>query len=613
MAPTGDDERAASAVDAAEGTDSTAGADAASDAKRGGQKRPSDNSADYTDLVSHLSEDDLALATTGASPETEDALAVDPDADLDADEVFPQSVASGDPTPSGVVLWTRVDPEVHNHDRLLAVQVAMDADFEDEIYRAVIDDREAVNAHDHTVKVDLDGVLAPDETYYYRFVHDGVPSRTGRCRTLPAPDASPDTLRLAVLTCQNYQNGYYPAYDYIADEDIDFIVHVGDFIYEAGGDEYTGLGSPDLPDRKLDLPSGRDRVHTLEDYRYLYRVYRSDRYLQRAMENHTLIPAWDDHEIVDDIYWDKETDAPSGEHPKGDDPEFMTGLLADAIHAWWEFMPSRIGYDPEADSLQERFTLWRDFRFGDLVDIIMTDERLFRDGPREGLAPLKHAVNPDREDPDRTMLGHEQREWFLDTVENADAKWTCWTDEVLTIPLKLGAGPLTVYPVQGGWDGYTRERRYITERIAEMDVENFVTLTGDMHSYVAGYKQTDYGGPLAGPAPKETRVGVEFMTPSICSLNVAEALGLTYSPLDRLTEPLLTKLVTWMNPHIAYFNSHRWGYSIVEFTREDCTYLAYSVDKNDPNPDADREVVVAYRVPDGDVELHDVTAEYRDG
>jgi len=133
-----------------------------------------------------------------------------------------------------------------------------------------------------------------------------------------------------------------------------------------------------------------------------------------------------------------------------------------------------------------------------------------------------------------------------------------------------------------------------------------------MHSYVAGYKQTEYGGPLAGPAPKDARVGVEFMTPAITSLNVAEALGANGGRVGRLTEPFLTKAVTWMNPHIEYINSHRWGYSVVEFTREDCTYVAYSVDKTEDSPDADREVVVAYRVPDGEVELQDVTGLYRE-
>jgi alkaline phosphatase D len=576
----------------------------------GDERRPSDNSADYTELVSALSSDDLAVPAEVTEPENEDAFVFDPETDPDG--TFPQSVASGDPTPTGVVLWTRIAPESYDIDDPLAVEVAHDSDFEEIVYRGVVGDREAVHAHDYTVKVDLDGVLDPDTAYRYRFVHDEVASRAGRCRTLPAPDASPDSVSFAVLTCQNYQNGYFPAYGYIAEEDVDFIVHVGDFIYEGGGTEFCGVGSPDLPDRQFELPSGHDRVRTLADYRYLYRRYRSDRFLQKAMERHTLIPAWDDHEIANDVYWDDEVDAPVADHPRGDDPAFMTRLLADAVHAWWEFMPSRIGYDPDADSLQERFTLWREFAFGDLVDVIMTDERLFRDGPREGLAPLKHAVDPDREDDDRTMLGHEQREWFLSAVENADAKWTCWTDEVLTIPLKLGAGPLTVYPVQGGWDGYTRERRLITERIDAMDVENFVTLTGDMHSYVAGYKQTEYGGPLAGPAPEDARVGVEFMTPAITSLNVAEALGVDDGLVGRLTEPFLTKAVTWMNPHIEYINSHRWGYSVVEFTREDCTYVAYSVDKTENSPDADREVVVAYRVPDGEVELQDVTGLYRE-
>jgi len=578
--------------------------------RRWNERGTADNSADFTNLISQLDEDDLAVPADVRETSDEDAFAIDPDAEPGA--VFPQSVASGGPTPTGVVLWTRIDPDKHEHDAPLAVEVAGDSEFEDVVYRAVISDREAVNAHDHTLKVDLDGVLHPGETYYYRFIHDGIPSKTGRCRTLPDPESSPDSLRLVVLTCQYYQNGYYPAYHYIAQEDIDFIVHVGDFIYETGTDEFRGVGSPDLSDREFDLPSGFDIVRTLADYRKIYREYRSDPFLQEAMRKHTLIPAWDDHEIANDIYWDDELDAPSAEHPRGDDPEFMTRLLADAIHAWWEFMPSRIEYDPDARRLQDRFELWRTFEFGDLATLIMTDERLFRDGPREGLAPLRNAIRPEDEPPDRSMLGPSQRSWFLNRVAESEAQWTVWCDEVLTIPFKLGAGPLTLYPVQGGWDGYTRERKYVADELARMDVENIVTLTGDMHSYVAGYKQTEYGGPIDGSAPKETRIGVEFMTPALSSLNIAEAIGANRGPLGDITEPILSKAITWMNPHVQYFNSHRWGYSIVEFTRDACTYIGYSVDKLENSPDADREVLTAYRVPDGEVELQNVTDEYRD-
>jgi alkaline phosphatase D len=580
---------------------------------RAGGQRAASNGADYSGLVSALTESDLAMATDVREPADEGTISFDPEAE--PAETFPQSVASGDPTPTGVVCWTRVDPDAHDPSSPLALQVAADEGFDDIVVQGVITDQDAVTAHDHTVKVDLDGVLDPGETYYYQFVHDGVASQTGRCRTLPHPDASPESVSFAVLTCQNFQNGYYPAYHYVAEADVDFIVHVGDFIYEDSGEGFKGLGSPDMPDRRIDLPSGHDRVRTLADYRTLYRTYRRDPFLQRALERHTIIPAWDDHEISNDVYWDDDVDAPAADHPRGDDPEFMTRLTADAIHAWWEFMPSRIDYDPDAESLQDRFELWRQFEFGDLVSMIMTDERLFRDGPREtGLLPfpLRDAVNPDGESADRSMLGEDQREWFLDAVDSASGRWTVWTDEVLTVPFKLGAPPVTLYPVQGGWDGYTRERRYITNEIAEMDVENFVTLTGDMHSYVVGYKQTEYGDPFDGAAPKEARVGVEFMTPAIASLTVGEALGLNRGLRRRLTEPLLTKLITWMNPHIDFFNSHRCGYAVVEFTRDDCTYVGYSVDKTVDSAAAARDVVAAYRLPDGDLELENVTERYRE-
>jgi alkaline phosphatase D len=291
----------------------------------------------------------------------------------------------------------------------------------------------------------------------------------------------------------------------------------------------------------------------------------------------------------------------------------MTELVADAMHVWWEFMPARIEYDPNGESLQDRFRLWRDFEFGDLVTLSMTDERLFRDPPREAI-PTADNVGPHREPPGRTMLGEEQREWLVDTITGSETTWTVWADEVLTVPFRLGSGPLSVYPVQGGWDGYTRERQRISEAIGAADVDNYVTLTGDMHCYVAAYVQTSYPGRVTGGrgVAQGDPIGVEFMTPAITSLNAAEALHLTRGLRGRVTEPLTTRLVTGMNPHIDFFDSHNWGYSVVEFTPDNCTYVGYSVDKTVDSPDADRSVLVAYRVPEGEVDLVDVTHEYRE-
>jgi alkaline phosphatase D len=571
---------------------------------------PAASPADHAVLLSELDSHDLALGLDIVDASDASAFEFDPDADPEG--TFPQSVASGGPTPRGVILWTRIEPERFDPAEPLGLQVAADEGFTDVVYDGVVTDDGAIAAHDYTVKVDVDGHLDPDSTYYYRFVYDGVVSRSGRCRTLPRPDASPESVSFAVLTCQNWLNGYFPALGYVADEDVDFVVHLGDFVYESDAGHFKGLGSYEYEGRDLRLPSGYDRVHTLEDYRYLHRTYRTDRFLQRALESHTLIPGWDDHELVNDVYWDPETEAPSGDHPRSDDPAFMTELVADGMHAWWEFMPARVEYDPAGESLQERFTLWRHLEFGDLVDLVLTDERLYRDPPREAI-PTPDNVGPHREPPGRTMLGHEQREWLIDTLTGSDATWTVWADEVLTVPFRLGSGPLSVYPVQGGWDGYTRERQTITEAVGAADLDNFVTITGDMHCYIAAYNQTSYPGRVTGGAgvAKGDPIGVEFMTPAITSLNAAEALHLTRGWRKRLTEPLGRKLIPAMNPHIEFFDSHNWGYSTIEFTRDECTWIAYAVDKTVDDVDAERDVVTAYRVPEGVTNLEDVTGRHR--
>lgn len=577
----------------------------------GGYDASSRGVDDHSELLSILDSHDLAEALDLA--DADDAEVFGYDSTTDPAESFPQSVASGGPTPTGVILWTRIAPEAFDATAPLAVQVAHDENFDDVVYEGVTGDDHRIRAHDYTVKVDLDGQLAPNREYYYRFVYDDVASQIGQCQTLPQVDDSIDSIRFAVLACQNYLNGYYPAFHHVAEEDVDFLIHVGDAIYESADGHFTGPDSDKYEDRNKSLPNGHDRVQGLEDYRYLYRIYRSDEFFQEMLESHTLIPSWDDHEFVNDLYWDDERDAPAGDHPRSDDPEFMTNLVADAMHAWWEYMPARVEYDPNGDSLHDRLALWREFEFGDLLTLVMTDERLFRDSPREAI-PTVDNVGPHREPPGRTMLGDEQREWLIKTIIGSESTWTVWADEVLTVPFRLGSGPLSIYPVQGGWDGYTRERQRITESIGAADVDNFITLTGDMHCYVAAYQQTSYPGRVTGGegVVQGERIGVEFMTPAVTSLNIAEALGLTRGWAGKLTEPLLTWLITAMNPHIEFFDSHNWGYSVVEFTRENCTYIGYAVDKTVNSPDAARSVVAAYQVPEGVVNLTDVTDEYRE-
>jgi alkaline phosphatase D len=544
--------------------------------------------------------------------------------------VFPESVASGDPTPSGVLLWTRIAADAYRTDEPLGVEVATDGTFEDVVYRGVVPAAAVDPADDYTVKVDLDGKLESDRFYFYRFFYDGTTSRVGRCRTLPEPDASPDELRVAAVTCQEFSNGYYGAFAHVAQEEVDYIVHLGDAIYEyaAPDAEYEG--------RDVVLPSGKDVAHGLADFRYLHERYRSDEFYQRALERHTMIATWDDHEIVNNRWWeyDRDPERPaSTSHPENGDREFMQRLFAEGIKAYWEFMPVRVNiseeltdYDPETspapqgDDLHEGFQLYRSFAFGDLADLAMTDERLYRtDPPGEGqyesdAAPYR---DPDMSDPpdapDRTMLGDRQRGWFLDFLADSTATWTVWGNEVLTTALKTtNDGEASTYLNYDQWDGYQAERARIMERAT--DTENFVTLTGDLHSYVVAYLLDDYESPDGQePAPLQGRpVGVEFMTPAITSANLSEmadpsGAGGFPAGTDGTT---VNQLAQSQNPHIEFFNSSRWGYSIVEFTREDATYIAYDVDKTEDSPCASRETLVAYRTPAGSDELVEVTGEY---
>lgn len=211
------------------------------------------------------------------------------------------------------------------------------------------------------------------------------------------------------------------------------------------------------------------------------------------------------------------------------------------------------------------------------------------------------------------MLGTAQRAWFLEEVTTSTATWTAWANEVLTMPFKAGEHDATVHPLgHDAWDGYQWERELVLERIGaarygDGDLRNFVTLTGDMHTYLAGYQQVEYEDPSGDAstnpvAAEENRVGVEFMTPAVTSVNFAELHPAGSPP----REATLTETLSYAgNRHIQYLNSSRWGYSVVEFTPEECTYTAYAVDKTENSPAAERERLKVLRVPEGTVRIED--------
>lgn len=530
-----------------------------------------------------------------------------------AAQVFPCSVASGDPSHHGVVLWTRVGPQVWRSGTPLRYEVALDPNFTRPVTSGEAPGHASAPDRDHTYHVRLQGPLAPGSVYYYRFTYGRVRSRTGRCRTLPA--GAPDRLKFTVVTCNDFTNGYYGAFARIAlDATVDFVVHLGDFIYETtGGTVFQDLP---FPDRGIQLPGGQGVALGLADYRALYKTYRSDPLLQLAMEFHTWIVIWDDHETADDCYWDYARDTLGApDHPYRTDPRYrgdvarLRRLKLEAQRAWSEYVPAAPVFDRTAGHPHAALTIFRSFRFGDLLDLFMTDERTYRSPHACGEEVIgeRYATTgcPQRASPDQTMLGPSQRDWLVQGMAGSPCVWKGWGNSVFLGALTVGnrepggAGKLVV--TMDGWDGYLFERRLILESLRDAGVANLVVLTGDLHSYLASYLKVDFSG-RSNDDPTNV-VGVEFMTPAITSSNIAEMAGAGLSPRPALRgippEYFLEGAIRTTNPHILFFNSQDWGYSTVEFTRERCEYVAFKVDKTIHSPFAPAKIVRRIQVPSG--------------
>lgn len=511
--------------------------------------------------------------------------------------VFPQSVASGDPTESGVMLWTRIEPASLRPGEPLWFQVADDPGFRSLQIEGTVPADAIGPSQDHTVRVDLTGQLDSDRRYYYRFLYAGVASRAGRCRTLPSSFSHPAKLTVATICCHEYSSGYYAALRALAARDeVDLVLHLGDFIYERPRDLVLDEGSP-YPDRQLTLPSGAGNALDLEDYRFLYRLYRTEPDLQRCQEQHTFVQIWDDHELANDCYWDYERDTLGApDHPYtldsqyGNDPALLRQLARDAMQAWQEYVPARVAVDPLASHPHDYFKINRSLRWGRLAELFVTDERSYRTPHPcgEGRLGQRHlSVDcPVTRDDQGSMLGPAQRDWLVSGLTGSPAQWKIWGNPVffgeLTVMRNFRRVPLST----DAWDGYPGERAYITEAIRDNGIDDFVVLTGDFHTYIASHIKVDYRNP-ANRLPSNT-VGVEFMTTAVSSTNNVDriALLLGQEQIDLATGAALgDKAVRSVNPHIALFDTAQHGYAITEFTPEACVWSAYVTDKTRSDPD----------------------------
>ncbi len=515
--------------------------------------------------------------------------------------VYPQSVASGDPQTNGIVLWTRIDPTQQGGVTAGQVgwQIASAADFS--AASLVVEGIAQLDpAKDNTVKLPVsNGALLPYTGYFYRFVYNGVASRTGQFKTLPEKGASLAQIRLGYVVCQDFGNGYYTALAHLAEEQVDYVVHLGDYIYETISSA-TFQGGPVRP--VPPFPSGSTTVpQNVDDYRHLYKVYRSDVNQQAVHERFAYIQLWDDHEFANDCHQDF--------HPDDDTaPSTATtpqpALRQAANQAWSEYGLADVAFDPSQD-WEHSIQVYRTFAFGTLAELIVTDERLYRDGPPCGSSEFGGRYFSlgcgEMGDKNRTMLGLDQRAWFLNQVQTTQATWKLWANEVMLMQLK--AGP--VYVDLDQWDGYQQERNLILNAVKHGNIKNFVALTGDLHTFLAGYLKTDFDNPF------EPHVGIELMVGSLTSANFREeiesAVHLPSSPapakMMKVSPDLLSPVVRTANPWIQFFDSSTHGYGVLTLTPQQlvCEFKAVTTIRE---PTAELVALKTFTVPVNEVKLH---------
>ena len=513
---------------------------------------------------------------------------------------FPQGVASGDPQPDAVMLWTRVattdpsSPEMKNWIDLY-VQVA-----EDEAFERLVAER-AVRADpssDHTVRLFVHG-LAADTVYYYRFYAGGDRSpQIGRTRTAPRPGTS-RKVRFAAVSCQNYEQGYFGAFRRLvnddiasaADEQIDFVLHLGDFIYERTGDvpeerqpsrligPLPDGSDPWIPDgTKSYWQKGGQAAVTLADYRHLYKIYLTDPDLQAARARFPFIHTWDDHEFTNDAWQAHETYFGDGE------PAQKRKVAAN--RAWFEFIPAVLTQAPsingvaspahdfrnanvdnepleehddawlyQGDSLKavSSLTIYRALRWGDMLDLVLTDLRSYRSPPvlsgdvkeliegapvppvrlvklldagrtaNDGNPPETIAYgdrempNPRRNSPPGTQMGASQKDWFKKVLKASTAKWRIWANGGPALQMRLDFSRIPFAGLEDGyvgtdaWQGYPGELRELLGFIKEEAISNTVSIAGDYHTFAAGRLPVD-------PDADEIEFAIpEFATAAISS------------------------------------------------------------------------------------------------
>lgn len=501
---------------------------------------------------------------------------------------FRHGVASGDPLTDRVILWTRVTPP--SPVSVVEVQwlVATDPALSNVVLRGTT---KTNPSRDYTVKVDPVG-LRPGTTYYYRFAAGGEASPVGRTRTLPT--GTPERLRMAVVSCSNYDAGYFNAYARVAERaDLDLVVHLGDYLYEYRNGAYGSVRAP-APDAEL---------VTLADYRARHAAYKSDPDAQALHRQHPMVAIWDDHETANNAW----TDGAENHDPATQGP--WAARVAAALQAYYEWMPARV-----VDTAQRRRNQ-RVLPFGDLADLVMLEQRL--DGRSRQIDTTSAATpfgpgfrqsDPGFADPARQMLGADEEAWLADRLRTTPARWKLLGQGVMFAQLKgvaaANAAGGGVFLNSDQWDGYqpARDRLYAVLKgdAQHPPVSNVAVLTGDIHSSWAADLTPDPNNPdvAAGgydPASGAGARAVEFVGTSVTSPGV-----------DSDTGGQIAGFLRAVNPHFKYVNLHRRGYLLVDVTRPRVVAEWWHV-QTVATPNPAQSLAAAFQVADGENRLRPAT------
>ncbi|MEU5216108.1 alkaline phosphatase D family protein [Streptomyces sp. NPDC020807] len=487
------------------------------------------------------------------------------DSTVPAAPAFLHGVASGDPLPDGVLLWTRVTPTPEAVPGSgIGPDVRVDWELaEDRSFTRVVAAGAtlASAASDHTVKADVRG-LRPGTSYWFRFTADGAVSPAARTRTAPAADATAANIRFGVVSCANWEAGHFSAYRHLAARaDLDAILHLGDYVYEYGSGVY--------PEAKYGvrqhLPA--HEIVSLADYRLRHATYKTDPDLQALHAAHPVVAIWDDHEFANDAWT-----GGAENHTPGTEGDWAARVAA-AKQAYFEWMPVRASTEG---------TVFRRLRFGRLADLHLLDLRSFRSAPaKTGSGTV--------DDPERSITGRAQLDWLKAGLAGSDAAWQLVGTSVMISPVAFGSLPahlleplaeLMGLPKEGlavnvdQWDGYTDDRKELLAHLTSRGIRNTVFLTGDIHMAWANDVPVK-----AATYPLSASAATEFVVTSVTSDNLDDMLHVAPGTVSLVA----AGAVKTANRHVKWVDMDHHGYGVLDVTAERSQMDYYTVsDRTDP-------------------------------